>query len=77
MIIIRADTLNARIQFISGFWSNTGDANVDLDATLSVDTTRGRVLGTTAEGSGNAQGDSGQACGGGEPLLWERRQKRL
>jgi hypothetical protein len=64
-IVVRADGLNARVQFIPGFWSASSEGNVELTANLSVDGSNGRILGTTAEGSGTAQGDAGLMCGGG------------
>jgi len=76
-IMVRADTMTARIQFIPGFWSSTADANVSLSANLAVDGAEGRLLGTTAEGFGNAQGDAGQACGGGANALGEATEKAM
>lgn len=77
MIIVRADTMVARIQFVEGFWSATGDANVELSANMSVDSSVGRVLGTTADGSGNAQSDAGAMCGGGANAIGQAAEKAM
>jgi hypothetical protein len=70
-IIVRADSMTARIQFIPGFWSATTDSNVDLTANMSVDGPAGRLLGTTAEGTGHGQGEAGAFCGGGATAVAE------
>jgi len=77
MIVVRADTMVARIQFIPGFWTATGDANVDLSANMTVDTQGGRLLGTTAEGTGNATGEAGQLCGGGANVIGQATEKAM
>ncbi|MDB5437060.1 MAG: hypothetical protein JWR47_3317, partial [Phenylobacterium sp.] len=64
-IIVRADGLTARVQFIPGFWRASSEGNVELTANMSVDGANGRILGTTAEGAGTAQGEAGLMCGGG------------
>jgi hypothetical protein len=77
MIIIRAENLRARIQFIPGFFSATADANVELSASLSVDGPGGRLLGTTAAGDGANQGGSGGACEGGATVLGQATEVAL
>lgn len=62
-ISVQADTIVARVQVISGFWSSTADSTIELTAGMNVDTGTGRVLGTTAQGFGNAQNDAGSFCG--------------
>jgi hypothetical protein len=74
-IIVRADSLTARIQFIPGFWSSTTDSNVDLTANMSVDGPNGRLLGTSAEGTGHAQGEAGAFCGGGATAIADASEK--
>jgi hypothetical protein len=54
-IIVRADSMEARVEFIPGFWSATGEGHVELTANLTVDGLQGRLLGTTGEGEGTAQ----------------------
>jgi hypothetical protein len=74
-IVVRADSLTARIQFIPGFWSASTDSNVDLSANMSVDGPTGRLLGTSAEGTGHAQGEAGAFCGGGANTVAEASEK--
>lgn len=74
-IIVRADSMTARIQFIPGFWSATAESDVDLSANLSVDGPGGRLLGTTAEGEGTAQGEAGGLCGGGADVIAQAAEK--
>jgi hypothetical protein len=77
MIIIRSDTLQARFVAAPGFWSATIDANVDLAASVTVDGVQGRLLGTTAEGSGNAQSDAGAMCGGAADAIGHATEKAI
>lgn len=74
-IIVRADSMTARIQFIPGFWNVSTDSNVDLTANMSVDGPTGRLLGTSAEGTGHAQGAAGAFCGGGANAIAEASEK--
>ncbi|MDP3852627.1 hypothetical protein [Phenylobacterium sp.] len=62
-VTVSAETVTARVQVISGFWSSTADSVVELSAGLLVDSPTSRVLGTTAQGFGNAQQDAGAFCG--------------
>lgn len=74
-IIVRADGMTARVQFIPGFWSATSVSSVELTANMSVDGPNGRVLGTTAEGTGTAQGEAGLMCGGGADVVAQAVEK--
>jgi hypothetical protein len=74
-IIVRADSMTARVEFIPGFWSATAEADIDLTAALSVDGPDGRLLGTTAEGEGHAQGGAGVYCGGGAQVMADAAEK--
>jgi hypothetical protein len=76
-IIVRSDDLNARVQFVPGFWSASADANVELSASLTVDGHDGRLLGTTGEGAGNAQGEAGMYCGGGATTIGQATEKAV
>jgi hypothetical protein len=77
MIIVRGDTVDAHVQFIPGFWSAAATSQVELSANMTVDSSGGRVLGTTAQGSGNAQSDAGALCGGGANAVADAAQKAM
>jgi len=77
MIIVDAQSLQARFVVLRGFGSATADANVDMAATISVDGRNGRLFGTTVEGSGNAQSDAGVMCGGAATALGEATQTAM
>lgn len=77
MIVVRGDTIDARVQVVPGFWHGTATATVDLSANMTVDLPTGRVLGTTAEGSGNANSDAGQLCGGAANALGDATDKAM
>lgn len=77
MIIIRAEDMTARMQFIPGFWSSTADASSEISASLTVDTPNGRVLGTSASGDARESGEAGSACGGGANALGQATEKAL
>ncbi len=77
MIVVKGDTLNARILFVPGFWSQAATSDVELSASLTVDTPSGRALGTEAEGSGNGQADGGQFCEGGATAISRATEKAM
>lgn len=77
MIVISADSFNPRIQFTPGLWSNTAESTVEISANMAVETPAGRVLGTTAEGSGNAQQNTGSGCGDGAQTLGFATEKAI
>ncbi|UTP37755.1 hypothetical protein M9M90_10890 [Phenylobacterium sp. LH3H17] len=62
-VVVNAETLTARLQVVEGFFRSTADSVVELSAGMTVDTVNGRVLGTSAQGFGNAQNDAGMMCG--------------
>lgn len=76
-VVVNAETMNARLQIISGFWSNTADSVVELSAGMTVDTVAGRVLGTSAQGFGNAQNDAGMMCGDAATAIGTATEKAL
>ncbi|MGH6950366.1 MAG: hypothetical protein ACREH4_05815 [Vitreimonas sp.] len=69
MIIVHAESLSARIIFIEGFFSSTGEGSVDLAASIAVNTPAGRVLGTSAGGDSTQQAPAGSACEGGAEAI--------
>jgi hypothetical protein len=62
-VTVNAETLNARVQVVDGFFRSTADSVVELSAGITVDTPAGRALGTSAQGFGNSQNDAGAMCG--------------
>ncbi len=77
MIVVRADNIDARIQFVPGFVTGTAISQVELSANMTVDSKVGRILGTTADGNGNAQSDSGAFCGGGANAVADAADKAM
>jgi hypothetical protein len=62
-VIVTAESISARVQVVPGFWSSSASSVVELSAGMTVDTATGRVLGTSAQGFGDAQNDAGAMCG--------------
>lgn len=78
MIVVRAESLRARVQFIEGFWAVTGDARVDVTVSATADTQDGgRVFGTTASGDGAEQAPAGSACGGGAVAIGRSTEEAI
>ncbi|MER8867966.1 hypothetical protein NKI19_30460 [Mesorhizobium sp. M0751] len=77
MIVVKGEELNARLRVVPGFWSAGIETDVDLVASIIVDGRNGRLLGSTVEGQGNAQGDAGVLCEGGAKSLTESAEKAL
>ncbi len=65
MIVIRGERTLASMQINPGFWSASMTARVEIVASVTVDGPPGRLLGTTVEGDGQAEGEAGLACEGG------------
>ena len=77
MIVIRAENMSARLQFIPGFWSNTPEATTEITASLTVDTPTGRALGTTASGDARESAGSSNSCGDGAAVVGRATEKAL
>lgn len=67
-IVIKSDEYIARITFIPGFWSATASSTVDISASLIVDGTEGRYLGTSAAASRSSELSSAN-CGDGAQAI--------
>lgn len=68
-ILIEGEDLDVDLMFTQGFWTMSGEAEVEFEASLSAFIQTGKVLGTTVSGSGEGQGDAGSACGGGAQMI--------
>jgi hypothetical protein len=69
VIVLRGETFSPRFVAITNFWDATIDANVEITASIFMDTKDGRILASSAEGMGNAQSGSGGACEGASTAL--------
>lgn len=76
VIRVQAETLTARIGFVQQFWSGQATARVDMVANAAVDGLGGRLLGTSAEGSG-ASDRSVRNCGEGAGALAEASEQAM
>jgi hypothetical protein len=65
MIVVRGEDVRGHLRLQPGFWSATMETEVDLVVGMTVDSPRGRLLGTTVEGNGKGEAPAGIACGGG------------
>lgn len=78
IIRVQAETLNARIGFVQQFWSGQATARVDMVANTAVDGATGRLLGTSAEGTGSSDRSGGCPDGAGAIAeASEQAMKRL
>jgi len=68
-ILVKAENLVVKLRVIPGFWSNTMEADVEMTASMSVDTVDGRVLGTTMAADEDEDADAGSACEGGAQAI--------
>ncbi|MCR5859756.1 hypothetical protein [Mesorhizobium sp. J428] len=69
MIIVRGEEVNGRLRVVPGFWTAGMETQVELVGSIVVDGRKGRLLGTTVSGDGNAQSNAGLACEGGAASL--------
>jgi hypothetical protein len=79
VIRVTADSMQPRLTFATGFWLMAPTARMDLVANLSVEGPNGRLLGTTAEGTGSADGGETGCPGGADALgqAGEQAMRRL
>ncbi len=68
-IDIEVDDMDVELRFIPGFWTVDAEADVELDARLTVTDATGIVLNTTLEADEDGQSDAGFACEGGATAL--------
>lgn len=69
VIRVTADSMQARLGFAQAMWTGQATARVEMIANVSVEGRGGRLLGTTAEGSGSA--DQSGGCPTGATTLAE------
>lgn len=77
MIIVRGESIDARLRAVPGFWTNDIETDVDIVASIVVDGRQGRLLGSTVSGSGHAQANAGFACDGGADSLAQAASKSV
>ncbi|MFC6486910.1 hypothetical protein [Nitratireductor sp. GCM10026969] len=77
MIMVRGEEVNGRLRVVPGFWVAGMETEVELAASIVVDGRRGRLLGTTVGGDGNAQGTAGGFCEGGSAALTEAAEQAV
>jgi len=65
MVIVEVQDLDIDLTVIPGFWSAEMKADAEITASIKADTSFGRALGTSVEGSENYTADAGVACEGG------------
>lgn len=68
-IIVEGEDLDVDLTFTPGFFTTSGEAEVEFEASLSAFLQSGKVLGTTVSGSGEGEGDAGSACEGGAKMI--------
>jgi hypothetical protein len=66
---VKGEELRTRLIFLSGFLSSTAQADVEIDARVTVDGPDGTLIGTRATGHGSAGNDAGIYCEGGALAL--------
>lgn len=69
MIVVRGEHTISRLRAVTGFWSATMEADVEVVAGVTVDGRNGRLLGTTVAGNGRAETGAGGMCEGGASAL--------
>lgn len=77
MIIVRGDSLEGKIVAVPGFWQATMSARVTITAGISVDSTGGRLLGQSVEGSAEFEASIGFACSGGANAMGEAAEDAM
>lgn len=77
MIIVKGESLEARLRVVPGFWTAGMETEAQLTAGITVDGRSGRLLGSTVAGEGNAQGDAGAFCAGGAAALTQSAEKAM
>jgi hypothetical protein len=71
LIVVRGEEIRAKLVVQPGAFSAGMEGEASIVASVTVDGTRGRLLGTTVEGSGRSDAEAGFACEGGGKALGE------
>lgn len=71
LIVVRGEEVRAKLDAKPGFWTASMEGQATLVASVSVDGSSGRVMGTTFEGTSIKEADAGAMCGGGAAALGE------
>ncbi|MGV1949670.1 hypothetical protein ACQZ44_02500 [Agrobacterium vitis] len=69
IIIVRGEDLSGRLRVVPGFFQAGMETSVEVSASIVVDGPKGRLLGTTVSGHGDAQTGAGAFCEGGANSL--------
>lgn len=77
LIIVRGEDVNGRLRVVPGFWQAGMDGEVEIAASIIVDGPKGRLLGTTVSGDGNAQTGAGGFCEGGANSLVQSSEQAM
>lgn len=77
MIMVRGEEVNGRLRVVPGFWVAGMETQVEIASSVVVDGRKGRLLGTTVSGDGNAQGSAGGFCEGGAKALVESAEQAM
>lgn len=69
LIVVRGSQIRGDVETKPGFWTASMATNVAIVASVAVDGVKGRLFGTTVDGTGKAHMDAGFACEGGGKSL--------
>jgi hypothetical protein len=69
LIVVRGEEVRARLDVKPGFWSADMQSQATVVASVVVNSSAGRLLGTTVEGTANADAEAGAMCSGGADSL--------
>ncbi|WP_417454582.1 hypothetical protein [Kiloniella sp.] len=77
IVIIEAEDLDVKISVIQGFWSGEIEAEVEIAASIIVNSQEERILGTTVTAEKDSLHPAGTACSGGANALGEATNESL
>ncbi|KKJ78720.1 hypothetical protein WH95_01170 [Kiloniella litopenaei] len=77
IVIVEAEDIDVKISVIQGFWSGEIEAEVEIVASVIVDSKNERILGATVTAEKDSLHPAGAACSGGANALGEATNESL
>jgi len=77
MVVVTSEDLDSDLIFIQRPFNADVEAEIEIEARITVDGPQGRLLGTSVQGDGEARQAAGSFCSGGAPAVGEATNEAI
>lgn len=77
MVVVTFDSVEGMFSYAEGFFESTAMANVEMQASATIDSATGRIFGSRAAGQGSGQSGSGFAGEGSVAAIAQAAEKAM